>query len=242
MPRPTVLMRSRIVFAIGTAACAAAALTACAPETGAGSRPAGATSSESTQESAQPRVSTDPIDHEPPADLMESGTGLSVVSLADADTAGTRDPSPWKAGDPLPDYLQQALSHEAAVVEPASLSRLAATRGVEVWIGAGSGQLAGQTCIVAAQSQLPVAGTSCAAPAEFEANGASALLRLPNGSQAIEARVLPERAKGTGVAGDTWEAVNDRILLLAKPPTADAGELRVPTRDGSATIVVRPMG
>ena len=242
MPRPTVFVRSRIVLAIGTAACAAAALTACAPETGAGSRPASVPSSDSTQESAQPRVSTDPIDHEPPADPMESGTGLSVVSLADADTAGTHEPSPWKAGESLPGSLQQALSHGATVVDPASLSRLVATHGVEVWIGAGSGQFAGQTCIVAAQSQLPVAETSCVAPAEFEANGASSLLKLPNGAQAIEARVLPERAKGTGVAAGTWEAANDRILLLAQPPTADTGELRVPTRDGSAPIVVRPMG
>lgn len=65
----------------------------------------------------------------PPADPMESGTGLSVVALADA--------------------------------------------------GTGSGHIAGQACIVAAQSQLPTAETSCVASAEF---AAARVIRRSGGS------------------------------------------------------------
>ncbi|GAA1792311.1 hypothetical protein [Leucobacter iarius] len=236
MPRTTDLTRTGIALAIGTAACAVAALSACAPAS------TTSTPSSSPSVSQSPRASTDPIEHEAPVDPTVVGTGLSVVSLAEADTAGTHEASPWSAGDPLPDYLERALSHEAPVVDPASLSRIVATHGVEAWIGTGVEQLAGKTCIVEAQSQIPVVETSCVDPAEFEAKGAAALLRLPNGTQALEARVLPERARGTGIVAGMWEAPNDRILLLAKPPTVDSPEVRVPTGDGSAPIIVGTMG
>lgn len=233
VPRSTRRIRGA---AAGVAVCGTIALlTGCAVE----AEPISTVHVTAAPTSAAPR--TDPIEHTPQGDPSETGAGTSIVSLAEADTAGTHEATSWNPGDALPSYLQQGLRRDG-IADPASLSRIAATHGVEAWIGTGTGQFSGQVCIVSAQSQLPESDAFCVEAAEFDRNGAGFFLRLPNGSQAIEAYALPERAKGTGIAPGAWEAPNDRILLRAKPSVLDEPPLSVPTVDGSAPIVVTRMG